>query len=223
MTIADPDHSDEPPGFMDWYTAGQDLLLAIAAIGGAGGARGRTRGRRGRRTRDLWRRYGPERLRRAAMDDWGRGGRLEGRVRGTLDRVLRELKKRGGGRSGGDAGSKRSRIEGHEPLPPFRKGEKTLGRFYGPDGRAVDLRSGVPGPAKTMPKGTSGFDIVTRTHVEGHAAAIIRQQGLREATVVINNPKICVSCEKLLPRMLPSGSRLRVILPDGSSRVFVGR
>jgi len=109
-----------------------------------------------------------------------------------------------------------------DPLPPF-DGKKTLGRFHGPDGKPVDLKSGWSGPAESVPRGTSGFDIVTRTHVEGHAAAIMRQQGLREGTVFINNPKICVSCEKLLPKMLPSGSKLRVMLPDGSARVFVGK
>jgi hypothetical protein len=87
----------------------------------------------------------------------------------------------------------------------------------------VDLKSGWSGPAEGVPRGTSGFDIVTRTHVEGHAAAIMRQTGLREATVYINNPAICTSCQKLLPRMLPSGGRLTVVLPDGSSQVFVGR
>jgi len=110
---------------------------------------------------------------------------------------------------------------GTEPLPPFN-GKKTLGRFRGPDGKPVDLKSGWSGPAESVPRGTSGFDIVTRTHVEGHAAAIMRQESLREGTVFINNPRICVSCEKLLTKMLPSGSKLRVVLPDGSLRVFVG-
>jgi len=64
---------------------------------------------------------------------------------------------------------------------------------------------------------------VTRTHVEGHAAALMHQRGLREATVYINNPEICPSCQKLLPRMLPPGSRLTVVLPDGTRVPFRGR
>jgi len=106
-------------------------------------------------------------------------------------------------------------------LPPFEG--KTIGEFRGADGSAVALKSGRAGPARSMPKGSSGFDLITKTHVEGHAAALMRQSGLTEATVYINNPAICDSCVRLLPRMLPSGSRLTVVLPNGSSVLFTGR
>ena len=106
-------------------------------------------------------------------------------------------------------------------LPAFTPGGKTSGVLRTPTGE-VPLQSGWQGPASSIPRGTSGFDIVTRTHVEGHAAAAMRQQGLSEATVYINNPQICPSCSRLLPRMLPPGSRLTVVLPDGTGVTFTG-
>jgi RHS repeat-associated protein len=105
-------------------------------------------------------------------------------------------------------------------LPPFASGGKTLGIMRTAAGD-VPLQSGWAGPASAVPRGTSGFDIVTRTHVEGHAAAIMRQQGVSEATLYINNPTICPSCTNLLPRMLPSDAQLTVITPSGST-TFVG-
>lgn len=79
------------------------------------------------------------------------------------------------------------------------------------------------GPASTMPKGTPGFDIITRTHVEGHAAAFMQQEAITNGTLYINNPTVCESCTRLLPRMLDEGSRLNVVLPDGSVILFAGR
>jgi hypothetical protein len=106
-------------------------------------------------------------------------------------------------------------------LPAFTHGGKTSGILRTPTGD-VSLQSGWQGPASSIPRGTSGFDIVTRTHVEGHAAAVMQQQGLVEATVYINNLQICPSCSSLLPRMLPPGSSLTVVLPNGTSVTFVG-
>ncbi|WP_429030798.1 DddA-like double-stranded DNA deaminase toxin [Bradyrhizobium sp. I1.14.4] len=86
----------------------------------------------------------------------------------------------------------------------------------------LSLESGWAGPAADIPRGTSGFDIVTRTHVEGHAAAVMQEQGLSEGTLFINNPTVCSSCTNLLPRMFPPGAQLNVVTPNGST-VFVGR
>jgi hypothetical protein len=107
------------------------------------------------------------------------------------------------------------------PAVPDFAGGKTSGVLRTPTGD-VPLQSGWQGPALSIPKGTSGFDIVTRTHVEGHAAAAMRQQGLTDATVYINNPVICDSCMNNLPRMLPNGSRLTVVTPDGTAITFTG-
>jgi hypothetical protein len=107
-------------------------------------------------------------------------------------------------------------------LAPYVPGGKTSGIFRGPNGPAIGLESGYDGPAASIPQGSAGFDAYTLSHVEGHAAALMRQQGITEGTLFINNPEICVSCTKLLPEMLPPGASLRVVLPDGTVREFRG-
>jgi len=106
-------------------------------------------------------------------------------------------------------------------LPPFTKGGKTSGVLRTPTGD-IALSSGRAGPATSLPKGTPGFNAITSTHVEGHAAAIMRQQGIQEATIFINNPRICLPCRQNLAHMLPPGARLTVMFPDGSSTTFIG-
>lgn len=73
-----------------------------------------------------------------------------------------------------------------------------------------------------MPRGSSGFNLWTLSHVEGHAAALMRQRGITEGTLEINNPNICDSCTELLPKMLPPGSTLNIVLPDGTVKTFRG-
>ena len=105
-------------------------------------------------------------------------------------------------------------------LPPYRGGH-TMGSFHSPT-LNVMIRSGYDGPTSLMPKGSPGLDIVTKTHVEAHAAALMRQHGIREATLYINNPDSCPFCIKYVPRMLPSESVLHVILPNGTVVTFKG-
>jgi RHS repeat-associated protein len=116
------------------------------------------------------------------------------------------------------AGSKKAPLP---VLPEFTQGGRTVGVLRTGDGD-LPLQSGWAGPASAMPKGTPGFDIVTRTHVEGHAAAAMRQSGATEGTLFINNPTVCSSCSSLLPRMLPTGSRLTVVTPSGSTPFLGG-
>jgi SCP1.201-like deaminase len=106
-------------------------------------------------------------------------------------------------------------------LAPYIPGGKTSGIFQSPDSPDIALQSGHDGPAASM-QGSAGFDRMTLSHVEGHAAALMWQQGITEGTLYINNPEICVSCTNLLPRMLPPGSTLRVVLPDGTIKEFRG-
>jgi hypothetical protein len=73
-----------------------------------------------------------------------------------------------------------------------------------------------------MPPGSPGFNGLTLSHVEGHAAALMREEGIMEGTLYINNPKVCGSCTRLLPTMLPSGAILNVVLPDGTVIQFMG-
>jgi hypothetical protein len=88
------------------------------------------------------------------------------------------------------------------------------------DGEELLLQSRIEGPAQLMPKGWDGFDIVTRTHVEGHAAASMWQNGLQKGVLIINNPP-CSNCNKLLPKMLPPNLSLRVIAPNKFNKLYV--
>jgi RHS repeat-associated protein len=97
----------------------------------------------------------------------------------------------------------------------------TLGVLRTPKGN-FDLSSGWSGPAASMPKGSSGFDIVTRTHVEGHAAAFMQKQGIQEGTLYINNPVICPSCDRNLPYMLGPGRTMQVVPRSGLGIPFLG-
>lgn len=57
-------------------------------------------------------------------------------------------------------------------------------------------------------------------HVEAHAAALMRQEGLTNATLYINRmPCPAVNgCMVNLPRMVPRGSTLTIhVMPDGSA------
>jgi RHS repeat-associated protein len=106
-------------------------------------------------------------------------------------------------------------------LQPF-SGGKTIGLLGNQGSPGIPIFSGVKGPAEQIPKGTPGFDIVSRTHVEGHTAAVMRLSGINNATLVLNNPVICSSCLKNLPSMLPSGSQLTVVFPNGQTATFYG-
>jgi hypothetical protein len=111
------------------------------------------------------------------------------------------------------------------PVPSLPKydGGKTSGvlRFGESD---VPLLSGYKGPSASMPKGTPGMNGNIKSHVEAHASAIMREQGLSEATLYINRIPCPgkTGCDAMLPRMLPEGARLRVIGPNGFERIYVG-
>jgi SCP1.201-like deaminase len=109
---------------------------------------------------------------------------------------------------------------GFPELPEFTGG-KTTGVLVTEYGNAQFV-SGWGGPATGMPPGASGYDIVTRTHVEGNAAAFMQQQGIANGTLYINNPQICSSCTSLLPSMLAPGSTLTVFPKGGIPQTFVG-
>ncbi len=106
-------------------------------------------------------------------------------------------------------------------LPAFSAGGKTSAVFRSPKGES-SLVSGRAGPASLLAKPTPGFNAITSTHVEGHAAAMMRQQGISEATIYINNPRICLPCQQNLANMLPPTSKLTVVLPDGTFKTFIG-
>ncbi len=115
-------------------------------------------------------------------------------------------------------------------LPPFT-GEKTSGIFETPGMPDIKLMSGTQGPSFQYFKGVKvpGMDLNTKSHVEAHAAALIRKHGIKEATLYINNPPcsyevkgIQRGCQHYLPKMLPEGSKLTVIAPNGYKQLFIG-
>jgi Double-stranded DNA deaminase toxin A len=100
-------------------------------------------------------------------------------------------------------------------LPDFTGG-KTTGVLVAGN-TVAQFESGWGGPATDMAKGASGYDIVTRIHVEGNAAAYMEQEGITSGVLYINNPNICSSCSRLLPRVLALGGTLTV-WPRGMGR-----
>lgn len=56
------------------------------------------------------------------------------------------------------------------------------------------------------------------THVEGHSAAIMHQQGIREAELYMGADQ-CTICGNNLPTALPPGSRLTVHTVDSAGHV----
>jgi hypothetical protein len=99
---------------------------------------------------------------------------------------------------------------------------QTAGVLQTPGRADIQLVSGTGGPASRMPADAPGFNMVRRTHVEGHAAARMRELGINRATLYINNPEICPGCMTYLSRMLPPGATLNVVLPNGTVVPFIG-
>lgn len=107
-------------------------------------------------------------------------------------------------------------------VPPF-DGKKARG-ILSASGRELPLTSGRSGPAARLPAGTRGMNRTTKTHVEGHAAAVMRQNRIKEATLYINRVPCRgrPGCDAMLPRMLPPGARLEVRGPNGFRKVYRG-
>jgi hypothetical protein len=108
-------------------------------------------------------------------------------------------------------------------LPTAKKGVKTYGVLVS-RGSTESLVSGKGGPASRIAKGTPGFTGLTRTHVEGHAAAVMREEGIERAALFLNRPPCSVrpGCDANLERMLPPGAKLTVFFPGGK-KVYTGR
>jgi hypothetical protein len=118
---------------------------------------------------------------------------------------------------------------GGRTLPAYvaknRKGEGgTQGIFKGGDDE-VPLQSGKEGPSKDL-KGVPGMHGNIKTHVEAHAAAVMRTKGIKEATLYINRIPCSdmrpPGCHLMLERMLPEGAKLTVHGPDGFKWVYRG-
>ena len=91
----------------------------------------------------------------------------------------------------------------------------------------IDLVSGYAGPSAAMENGmVPGMNWTLKSHVEAHAVSAMRQLGLSDATLYLNN----VPCEwgagngcvNMLPRMLGPGRQLRVVVPGQFDTTFIG-
>ncbi len=109
------------------------------------------------------------------------------------------------------------------PRVPTYNNKKATGvlRINGVD---VTLVSGRSGTAASMPSVARGMNGITKTHVEGHAAAVMHQTGVRSATLYINRVPCAGAggCDRLLPRMLPTGATLTVLGPNNFFKVYTG-
>lgn len=111
-------------------------------------------------------------------------------------------------------------------VPEYVSGGKTAGVLSTSVGD-IDLLSGQIGPAANFSKGMiPGRNGAIMWHVESHAAAAMRDLGLDEATLFINRLPCGpaqgwnMGCQFMLDRMVPVGSRLRVIGPGGYDETF---
>ena len=91
------------------------------------------------------------------------------------------------------------------------------------NGEDIPLESGYIGPSSNMPKGTPGMNWRIKSHIEAHSAAIMREKGVNEATLYINRIPCPgkTGCDAMLPRMLPPGSKLTIIGPDGYIKTYI--
>ncbi|EYF08101.1 DUF6531 domain-containing protein [Chondromyces apiculatus] len=106
---------------------------------------------------------------------------------------------------------------------PGWDGGKTQGWFVYPDGTERHLISGYDGPSK-FTQGIPGMNGNIKSHVEAHAAALMRQYELSKATLYINRvpcPGVR-GCDALLARMLPEGVQLEIIGPNGFKKTYTG-
>jgi RHS repeat-associated protein len=116
-------------------------------------------------------------------------------------------------------------LRGRPDLPEY-KGKQTTGVLR-IDGVDYKLESGYGGPSSMLPdKGNPGMNFNIRSHVEAHAAAIMRQTGAKEATLYLNRdpcPGIR-GCGAMLESMLPPRARLWVESPGNPfpGRPYVG-
>jgi RHS repeat-associated protein len=109
-----------------------------------------------------------------------------------------------------------------EPELPLFTGKPTTGVLV-TDVGDYEVSSGRVGPTqnwvKPLPR---GYNWVNKMHAEGQAIAIMNEEGITEADLYINNPRICGWCKPRINKMLAPGSQLTVHLPDGTTITFVG-
>jgi hypothetical protein len=109
-----------------------------------------------------------------------------------------------------------------------RDDEQTQGILTTAVGKKIsDVASGWAGPGKGGPRLRRPWRNMMSAvdHAEGHAAALMRKHKIREATLYLNNPPcpdIPWGCDRVLPEILPGGSRLTVYGPNGYVKTYEG-
>ena len=75
-----------------------------------------------------------------------------------------------------------------------------------------------------MPQGAAGFNIITRSHVEGHAAATMQTLNLTNGTLYLNNVPMRRGrgCDASVAADAWGGRQLRVVVPGEMNQVYVG-
>jgi hypothetical protein len=102
-------------------------------------------------------------------------------------------------------------------VPAYGGTGKKVSGILDAGGSQIDLVSGYTGPAQAIPFGTRGFNNIVRSHVEAHAAAVMRLNGLESASLYLNKAPCAWAqgCANMLPRMLPAGATLHIYWPGG--------
>ena len=103
-------------------------------------------------------------------------------------------------------------------------GTKTSGILYGDNGEAYELQSGYDGPSQGLPKPRPGMNGNIVSHVEAHAAALMRTEDMDEATLLINRSPCAGSngCLENVSRMVPEGKVMNIyVMEQGSSGPFL--
>ncbi|GLY47969.1 DddA-like double-stranded DNA deaminase toxin [Lentzea sp. NBRC 102530] len=153
--------------------------------------------------------------------------RLLGNAISGVEKILHNLRvgplgsddsrgNRDSGRGDKDERASQLRKELPPPVQP-RSGQKTHGRWFtGAAGEAESIVSGVDDMAAAAEQHLAGIGVpavpITTSDVELKLAVHMAQQGIRDATVVINHMpcKGDFGCDTLVPVVLPEGSSLTV-------------
>ena len=111
------------------------------------------------------------------------------------------------------------------PETPTEQDSTIVGVLIAEGRSPITLKSGTEGgPSGGLQRGGvprgpgSGLDRYTAGHVEGHAAAIMREQGIQKAILLIEK-YFCPNCDRNFPRALPKGSQVIVVSPDSAEIV----
>jgi hypothetical protein len=121
-------------------------------------------------------------------------------------------------------------------MPVWAEGGPTHGRGIDADGTVYELRSGdrkADGYVEMVNQHMREIGVIpphgsltVDSDVEMKFAARMRDEGIQDAILVINNPRgPCVgrlACDELLPEMLVEGSTLSVHWPDSRQKTYEG-